>query len=649
MNTKNNKIIYQLLSFLIPFIVYLITLAPTVTFIDSGELAAVATKLGVAHPTGYPLFTVLGRLFTLIPINEEIYRLNLMCAVISSAGIFMFFNLMVFIIQDRFLTDDSSYDMKGITNEIVYNISLASALVLAFSKTFWETANAIEVYSLHSFFLITNIFLILKAGSYNPRNEESMIRKERYWLLYAFVLGLSFTNHLSTIFLSIGSIYFYFSVNGFNKEAFKRILILVIPFLLGYSVYIYFFIRAENNVLSWGYPHNFENFWRHFTGKQFSIWMFSSFENASKQFSYFTGSYPLEFFYLPLLIALPGIFEIYRKSKKLFYFTLLLFGFCIVYAINYDIYDIDSYFLLAFIVTAIWFGFGLLFIARKFKKNVKAVSFAFLLIFLIPLSQNFSKVDESKNYFVRDYTMNVFASAAQNGIIISSQWDFWLSSSFYQQFVKNIRPDIVVIDKELLRKTWYMNHLQKVYPDVYEKSRVEFETYLTELKKFEKNPERYTKPVTESDRQDLIKIQTSFIYLLNSIVDENYGTRNVYTTYEIEQEKNEAFAKDYVRVPEGLLFLLTKEKTYVDYKEPDFVFEITSRNDYHHTFIMNAYYNAYLNRANYLMNHSKFDEAERLLNKAAEVKPNAPDARQMLNKIKQLRALKQENENSIIK
>ncbi len=471
----------------------MITLAPTVTFIDSGELATVATRLGVAHPTGYPLFTILGRIFTLIPAGDDVYRLNLMCAVISSLALLMFFNLMTFILRDKYLFDDPGNTNKNISDEVIYNISLASVLILAFSRTFWETANAIEVYSLHAFFLITDIYLILRACSYNLKEEESNIQKERYWLLFAFVLGLSFTNHLSTIFLSVGCIYLYFAVNGFSKDSFKRIILMAIPFLLGYSVYVYLFVRAENSVLSWGYPHNFNNFWRHFTGKQFSVWMFSSFENAGKQFSYFTKNLPTEFFYIPLLIAIPGVIEIYRSSRKLFYFTLLLFGFCILYAINYDIYDIDSYFLLAFIVTAIWFGFGLLFISKKMKNNVKNISFAFLLICLFPLSNNFSEVDESKNYFVKDYTMNIFKSAPENSIIISTQWDFWVSSSFYQQFIKNIRPDLIIIDKELMRKSWYMHHLQQHYPEMYERSKTEFEIYLAELLKFETNTERYLK------------------------------------------------------------------------------------------------------------------------------------------------------------
>lgn len=641
--TSKLKLVYQLLAFIIPFVFYIATLAPTVTFIDSGELATVASKLGVAHPTGYPLFTILGNVFAKLPVGDEVYRLNLMCAVISSLALVIFFNLMTFLLSNKNLLEDvNTEESLPKSDLVIYNIALASALILGFSRTFWDTANAIEVYSLHSFFIITGIYLIVRACSIDIRKDDSVVSGQRYWLLFAFVIGLSFTNHLSTIFLSIGCLYLYFSVNGFNQSSFKKLLVLALPFLLGYSVYAYLFVRAENNVLSWGYPHNFENFWRHFTGKQFSIWMFSSFENAGKQFEYFTKNYPVEFFYIPLLLAIPGLFETYKRSKRLFYFTLLLFGFCVLYAVNYDIYDIDSYFLLAFVVSGIWIGFGIMFLARKFK-DPAMVSYASLLIFLIPLSQNYSKVDESKNFFVRDYTMNIFKSAPENSIILSMQWDFWVSSSIYQQYVKKIRPDLAVIDKELMRKTWYMEHIKKHFPDIYEKSKAEFEAYTTELTKFEQNSTRYTKPANETDRQDLAKIQTAFMNLLNSIVDKNYGQRNFYTTYEIEQDKNERFGKDYVRIPEGLLLRYTKEMEFIDTREPEFEYTVTTQDDYHHNFIMTAYYNAYLSRSNYLMTHSRLDEAERLINKAIEIKPNAPDARQLLNKVKQLRTLQPGN------
>ena len=67
-----------LLTFALTLAAYLSTLAPDVTFTDSGELAAVAATLGVAHPTGYPLFTLLGHLWTLLPLpGTVIYRMNL--------------------------------------------------------------------------------------------------------------------------------------------------------------------------------------------------------------------------------------------------------------------------------------------------------------------------------------------------------------------------------------------------------------------------------------------------------------------------------------------------------------------------------------------------------------------------------------------
>jgi hypothetical protein len=636
---KKLKIIYSAIAFLLPLIFYVVTLAPSVTFIDSGELATVATKLGVAHPTGYPLFTVIGNVFSKVPIGDQVYMLNLMCAFFSSLAVMLFFNLLL----SMLIKISGELKTNKISDVILLNICLAASLVLAFSRTFWDTANAIEVYSLHTLFLIANLFLILKASG--EVNDNGELTRDRYWLAFAFVLGLSFTNHLSTVFLSVGCLYLYFTTNGFKSLSFKRILIMALPFLLGFSVYFYLIVRADNGVLSWGNPHNVENFWRHFTGKQFSVWMFSSFENAEKQFSYFTKNFPLEYAIFPLLLAIPGLYLLFKEAKRIFYFTVLLFLFCIIYAINYDIYDIDSYFILAFIVATVWICMGLLWLVTKVKENVNNISYAFLLLPLMPLIVNFEKNDENKNYFVDDYTNNVFNSADQNAIIMSTQWDFWISSSIYQQNVRNIRPDIAVIDKELMRKSWYFEYLRNHYPEICEKSGAEIDAYVTELLKFEKNTDRYTAPKTDADKQDLMKIQSTFTALLNSIVEKNYPERTFYTTLEIEQDKNEKFGKEFSRVPQGLLFRYTKEKGFDNYQNPEFKFEITQRSDYHHSFIMNAYYSAYLNRANFLMNYSQFDEAENNIKRALEIKPGSPEAIQLQNKNKQLKSLS----NNIVK
>jgi hypothetical protein len=416
---------------------------------------------------------------------------------------------------------------------------------------------------------------------------------------------------------------------------------MIIPFILGLSVYLYLLLRADNSVISWGNPHNWENFYRHISGKQFSVWMFSSTGNAEKQLSYFINNYPKEFIYVPLLLAILGLIEIFKDKKKLFNYTILLFIFTVLYAINYDIYDIDSYFLLAYIVSVIWTGFGILFIVKKFKKSSINLSVALLLICLLPLYANYEITDESDNYFVQDFTYNVFESAPPNSIIMSTQWDFWVSASLYYQFVKDVRLDLIIIDKELLRKSWYLAYVKTHYPEIYERSRNEFETYKKELINFERETSRYTNPKTDADRQLVLTIQRAFLILLNSLL-ENNSDRNFYTTFEIEQENSEKFGRDYMRIPEGLLIKYTKDTSFEEnYREPEFKYKVSNKDSYHYSFMMNAYYTSFLSRANYLMNHSKFDTAEKLINKALEIRPQGREALGLLGKLNQLRSIPQ--------
>lgn len=648
MDQKNYNIVFKIAAFIIPLVVYIMTLAPTVSFIDSGELATVSIKLGVAHPTGYPLFTILGNLFSKLPFGEPIYRLNLMCAIISSLTVFMFYNLLVFLFTDfRYPGTSVSSKTKSKTKNkkepklsglSVNLISLSAAFVLAFSLTFWNAATSIEVYSLHTFFLVSLIYLFLMACNSMSEESTSFLHGERYWLAFAFVLGLSFTNHLSTIFLGIGTLYFYFALNGFNSKAFKRIALMAIPFVIGLSVYSYLLIRAGNPILSWGNTYNLSNLYAHVSGKQFSVWMFSSFDNAGRQFSHFIEILPKEFFFVALIIALPGLYYLYNKSRMFFLYTILLFGFTVIYAINYDIYDIDSYFLLAFIVLSIWVAYGFYFIVQRINKNnAVQVSAATLLVAAIMLYSNYSQSDQSDNYFVEDYTMNVFNSAPPNSIIFSVQWDFWVSASMYYQYIKNIRPDIVVIDKELMRKSWYMDYIKLHYPDIYDQCKGQFDVYMPELIKFEANPTRYTTPKTEQDRQDLQLIQMYFLNLLNCIVETNAEKRPVFTTYEIEQEGNERFGQEFNRIPQGLLIRYTKEEELPDYQQPEFKFTHTDKTSYHHSFIMNSYYNAYLNRASYLMSLKKYDESEKMINLALQQFPERNEARQLMNRLTQMK------------
>ncbi len=545
------------------FVVYLNTLAPSVNFIDCGELATVAATLGIAHPTGYPLFTLVGWLFSHLPIGASvIYKLNLMSAVLCAVGIFFYYRFIVLVLEDlvdRKFKNISQPKQDFYKFRLAYLPAVVASLVLAFSQTFWSQAVSIEVYSLHILFLSTILYYFFKA-------IRHYFNASKAWFVFALLVGMSFTNHMTTILLAPALLYMFFSTNGFNKYSWRFIIILAVPLVVGLSFYFYLPIRASSSpTLNWGNPVDWEKIFWHISGKQYRVWIFSSTDSAVKQFNYFVGNLLNEFNFLFLLLALVGLWSLFRQHMRFFIFSILLFVVCVGYSINYDIHDIDSYFLLAYFVIAIWIAVGLntLLIKVVEKSFYKYAASLTLLLAFIPLVMNYNKCDESKNYLVEDYTKNMFNSIEPNGIIISYQWDYFVSASYYYQIVEKYRSDVVVIDKELLRRSWYFKQLQGNYPWLIEKSKNEIDAFLVELSKFEHNLP-YTYELIEGRFKGAIK----------SFIEKNYDERAIYVTPEIEPQYTEGFQ----RVPSGLCFQLIKPGDLIKAKKIEFKFRNNEKN-----------------------------------------------------------------------
>ena len=105
-------------------------------------------------------------------------------------------------------------------------------------------------------------------------------------------------------------------------------------------------------------------------------------------------------------------------------------------------------------------------------------------LFVIPLFSlclNFNSNDRSEAFQVPEYTRLLVDNLQQEAIIISAQWDYWCSAFWYKQRVEDYRRDVVLIEKELLRRTWYLDQLQKWYPHVTGPCKQEIEEFLTHL------------------------------------------------------------------------------------------------------------------------------------------------------------------------
>jgi len=156
--------------------VYLQTLAPGLVKGDGGEFQYNLATLGVPHPTGYPLYTLLGWLWTkLLPVGSVAWRINLLSAVCGASAVALVFAI-VYRLTRRVLP------------------ALAGAAFLAFSPVFWSLSSTTEVYALHSLFVALIIYLLLLW-------QAAGRRRFRLLLLVAFVLGLSLSHHRTIVLL----------------------------------------------------------------------------------------------------------------------------------------------------------------------------------------------------------------------------------------------------------------------------------------------------------------------------------------------------------------------------------------------------------------------------------------------------------------
>jgi len=177
------------LAFLVSFIVYLLTISPELGSGDSGELTTAIYNLGAAHPPGAPLYTMLGKIFTYLPIGSIAYRINLMAAFFAALTIFFFF-LLIFRLLHR--GQSETYAMRDRC------IALTASFVVAFSLSMWEQAIMSEMYSLNSVFapFLLLAVLIWQESVFSSLRLGRPSYAERYLLLIAILQGLALTNHL---------------------------------------------------------------------------------------------------------------------------------------------------------------------------------------------------------------------------------------------------------------------------------------------------------------------------------------------------------------------------------------------------------------------------------------------------------------------
>ena len=218
--------------FVITFGIYFSTMAPTVSFWDTGEFIATSYILGIPHPPGSPLFLLIGKLFTLIPFSTDIaFRMNIFSPLISAGTISL-----LFLICNQFIDRLNSND-----NLKYFKMwsSVIASLTFSFTHSHWFNAVETEVYALSGFLTALVVYLILIWSKNKEKTFSPM-----YLLGIVYVIGLATGVHL-LILLTIPFIglIIYFSTFKFSFK--------------GLSIALFFslvaFIVIQNGIIK-GFP-----------------------------------------------------------------------------------------------------------------------------------------------------------------------------------------------------------------------------------------------------------------------------------------------------------------------------------------------------------------------------------------------------------
>lgn len=460
---------FAILSLIIPLTVYLLTLAPSVTFFDSGEFITAIACQGSAHSPGYPLFLNYAKPFTWLPFASVAFKVNFATAVSGAMACFGTYLLTVYLLKDEMPTGD-----KPLNAVLTKGAALAAALVFAFSPRLWLQSNHDKPYPLVAFIVATILYLIFRwRDSYREEAE-----RPAFIYMSAFLCGLATGAH-QTIILMIPS--FAFLIISKNWRIIFRLRDFIVAFMfgiLGFAINLYLPIRATRMpILNWANPQTKEQFLWHFLRKGYPS------EKVDRDWSLLWSqlnafNIPHEFTSIGLAIMMLGMLTIIiRKRDEVISYLLALVSFLAVivghFNANYEfIFLTEEFFTPLYLFSAVFLGVGLFSItgyicrvtsgklADSIRKGVIVV-----ILLLLPstvCSLNYVKNDQHLNYVAFDYASSVLRSAPQ-GAILYTWGDSGAFPLWYFQGIERMREDLDILHTPHLVFDWYLDAFPRLF------------------------------------------------------------------------------------------------------------------------------------------------------------------------------------------
>lgn len=670
--------------FIASLVLYACTLAPTVTLVDSGELIVAARTFGVAHPPGFPLYVLLAHLATLIPIGNVAARVNFASALFAALAA----SIVTLIVIEGMTTArlaglanparkklDRRKKAKRTGEALIRNEAasqshavlivscLASGLMLAFSRTLWGYATIAEVYTLNSL-LIAVVSLLMfrwrreiieqRTHKHDLPESARLALGDKPLFAAAFVFGLALGVHHVTVALMLPALgALVLATAGARFFASKRLLLAALFAFAGLcAVYAYLPLAASRSpIMNWGDPRTLERFWWHVTGRQYQVFLSFSLNTMMSQFGDFIRLAAREFgpWWFPAgpALAIAGLVRVFRRDRAVFWFLGLVIAADVFYALGYEIAeDKDAYYLPAFIAATIAAGFGAewfigkVILARPGLKAAQAIAAG--LVLLVPsvaFAANLPYDNRSRYFIAEDYVGNILSTIEPGGMLLTRDWQVY-SPMLYFREIEHRRDDTVVIDVNQLRRSWYFDYLGRAYPATIERARDKVNAFLEDLRHWERDPKLYDRDLTLNQQ-----INSRFYEMILAFVTNHIQAAPVYVSLDIatnregpDSELTKALAGSYQLVPQGLVFLVTRDRGFLQPAEPHLVTRgLTDGtikfedDDVVKLKVLPVYVTMVYNQGRYLAAYGRHDQAIDSFKEALALQPGFTAAQQAIN------------------
>jgi hypothetical protein len=437
------------LCFGVPCCLYAWTAARTVQGGDTGEFGVLGFLGGVAHPPGYPLYSLLVRLAARLPFGAPFFRVSLVSVVCGAAA--------VAVLQRA---------LYRLTGSLV--ASAFAALAFAFSREQWLLAGVPEVFSLNA---LAAAALLWRAHRLATAPAEKIGREA--WVL-GLVGGLGMTNHLSLIWCAPLLVWPLVAVGRERRG--RAVGALVGGGLLGLTPYLLLPVmahRAGPDAFVWGRVDTAQGFITHLLRREYGTFHLAQSSEATTLhlapvLAYF-GGLPRVYSYVFFLIGLVGVVEAIRRRARWAVPVAVSFGlagiaFISLFNIEADAYGLaiaERFFVLPDLLFAPFIAAG---IAALQGRAVWATRGLVLAGVLGSVGANASDASWRSDSFIERYFTAAVEGTAPSAAIIG-QGDTAFSAIRWITKVQRVRPDVRYFDANLLRWGWYDGRFRKLFPD----------------------------------------------------------------------------------------------------------------------------------------------------------------------------------------